>query len=340
MLQIKVEDVKKITYENVEPPSVGRNEALVKVHSVGICGSDMHVYLDENPVLKPPKVQGHEFGGIIKEMGSPFSGLEEGMKVVVNPVVNCGSCYYCKSGQSYLCERQSVIGGDLDGAMKEEISVPLANIVPLPDDFDLKYSPLIEPTSVAVHTVNGLIANGVRGSNVLIIGLGTVGLLIQQVCKMNGNRVIAMDIQEHSLNLSKKLGADLVLNARRENTIEKISEFLGDKKLDVVFDIVNSKHSLNVAVNAVRKQGRIIMVGIPPKNFEVDVIGILCKEIHVTGSYLYSDSEFRTAAEYVIQGKVDIKPLLSKTFPFENAAEGYEYKLTVPSIKVALVNKM
>jgi threonine dehydrogenase-like Zn-dependent dehydrogenase len=108
----------------------------------------------------------------------------------------------------------------------------------------------------------------------------------------------------------------------------------------VVFDIVNSKHSLNLAAGLVKKHGRIIMVGIPPKNFEVDVISILCKEINVTGSYLYTDAEFRTAAEYVTRGKVDFKPLLSKTFPFDRAAEAYEYKLNVPSIKVALVNRM
>jgi 2-desacetyl-2-hydroxyethyl bacteriochlorophyllide A dehydrogenase len=271
-------------------------------------------------------------------MPSAFPGLKEGMKVVINPVVSCGACYYCKSGKEYLCENLGVIGGELEGAMKEEIAVPLENIVPLPDSFDLAYSSLIEPATVAVHSVSGLVRNGVRKSTVLVIGLGTIGLLIQQVCALYGNTVIAMDVQDHSLEISKKLGADLTVNAKKEDPVKKISAYLGEKKLDVVFDDVNTKVTLNMAVGILKKQGEIIMVGIPPKNFEVNVIDILCKEIHVMGSYLYTDQEFRTAAGLVTGGKLNVKLLLSKSFPFERAAEAYEYKLTVPSIKVALSN--
>ena len=334
MLQVKLNKIKEIVYEQIDQPGKIRDgEAVIKVHSVGICGSDMHVYLGKNPVLSPPKIQGHEFGGTIKSISKPIKPLKEGIKVVINPVVNCGSCYYCRSGIEYLCEKQSVIGGDLEGAMKEEIVVPTKNVVPLPDSFDLMYAPLIEPTSVAVHSVNGI-----SNSNVVIIGLGTIGLLTQQVCKLNGNRVITIDVEDYPIKLSQKLGSDLTFNFKDADISGRIEEFLGGEKVDAVLDNVNSFATFKFAINVVKKHGKIVLVGIPPKNFEVNVIDLLCKEILVTGSYLYTDAEFRTAAQYAVKNKIKLEPLLTKYFPFEKAKEAYEYKMSTPSIKVTLVN--
>lgn len=333
MLKVIIKEVGKVIYEEVEPPKIREEEALIKVKAVGICGSDMHVYLGKNPVLAPPRVPGHEFGGIIKDIRSQNSELRIGMNVVVNPVINCGECYYCTNFMENLCEQQSVIGGDIEGAMKEEITVPLKNIIKLPDSFNILHSPLIEPTAVAVHTA-GMISN----SNIVIIGLGTIGLLIQQICKNNNNKVISLDIEDHPLELSKKLGANLVINFEDEDKIKKLKEFLGKEKIDVVIDVVCSYQTTSFALSIVRKCGRIIMVGIPTKNYEVDLIKILCNEIQLLSSYLYSDLEFKKAADYLIKEKVVFKPLLSKIFDLCDASEAFKYKLNNSIIKVILKN--
>jgi 2-desacetyl-2-hydroxyethyl bacteriochlorophyllide A dehydrogenase len=335
MLKVRVSDIKKISYEQVGPQQCDEDQAIIDVHTVGICGSDMHVYLGKNPVLKPPRVQGHEFGGTVKELRNDGGFIKKGDRVAVNPVVSCGKCYYCKRGEEYLCENAYVIGGEVEGAMQEEIAVPLKNLVVLPESFDLNFAPLIEPTSVAVHTVN---IRPVSNANVLIIGLGTIGILIQQVSMLNKNRVVSVDKTKYSLDLSKKFGAELTLNAQENNNVEKsIIDFLGEDKIDVVYDTVCSPKTIQMAINVVRKRGSIVVVGIAPKNFVVDVLGILCKEIKIFGSYLYTHKEYEKAAEYVINETIKVKELLSKTFSLKEAEKAYEYKLNVPSIKVAVV---
>jgi len=335
MLKVRVSDIKKISYERVGPQKCDDYQAIIDVHTVGICGSDMHVYLGKNPVLKPPRVQGHEFGGTVKDLGNGGGSIKKGDRVAVNPVISCGKCYYCKGGEEYLCENACVIGGEVEGAMQEEIVVPFKNLVVMPESFDLSYAPLIEPTSVAVHTVN---IRPVKNANILIIGLGTIGILIQQVSMLNNNRVISVDMKKYPLDMSTKFGAALTLNAQENNNVEKsLLDFSAEDKIDVVYDTVCSPKTFQMAINVVRKRGSVVVVGIAPNNFVVDVLGILCKEIGIFGSYLYTHKEYEMAAEYVINETIKVKELLSKTFSLREAEKAYEYKLNIPSLKVAVV---
>ncbi|MHB8277689.1 MAG: zinc-dependent alcohol dehydrogenase [Candidatus Humimicrobiaceae bacterium] len=333
MLKAIIKEIGKVVIEEVETPVINEEEALIKVKAIGICGSDMHVYAGKNPVLAPPRVPGHEFGGIIKNIKSKKTDLEAGMKVVVNPVINCGKCYYCKNSMEYLCENQSVIGGDIEGAMKEEITVPIKNVIKLPDSFDLLYSPLIEPTAVAVHTVSKI-----YNSNVLAIGMGTIGLLIQQICINNNNRLISLDIEDFPLELSKDLGADLSINFNDEDKLGKLNKFLNGRKIDSVIDTVCSYKTILFATDIVRKGGKVYMVGIPTKNYEVDVIKIVCNEVQIIPNYLYKDLEFIKAVDQIIEGKILFKPLLSKIFDLKDASSAFEFKDKNSTIKVILKN--
>ncbi|GIP30952.1 zinc-binding dehydrogenase [Paenibacillus sp. J2TS4] len=335
MLQVKLEAIRKVVCEDIPKPEAKESEAVVQVAAVGICGSDMHVYVGKNPVLQPPRVQGHEFGGIIKSINGDAGNLKVGMKVAVNPVINCKKCYYCTNGMEFMCEDgQVVIGGQIPGGMAEEIAVPLRNLVPLDEAFPLLHTAMIEPTAVAMHTADDL-----RNATVLIIGLGPIGLLCQQVCQLNGNSVIGVDISAHSLACSKQMGATFTVNSGESDFKDQIRQFLGDKKIDVVIDSVCNETTLKLAVDIVRKCGKIKMVGIPHKNFEVDVLGILLNEIELASSYLYSDEEFLRAARYISANKIDVEPMISKVFPLVQAQEAYEYKLNEPSLKVVLTNE-
>lgn len=336
MLQVKVIDICKIGYEKVPEPIMNSGEAIVDIASVGICGSDIHVFKGENPVLKPPLVQGHEFGGTISSISNlgREKNIKINKKVAVFPIINCGACFYCTKGLDHLCENQMIFdGGIFDGAMKEKIAVPIKNLVLLPDSFDLIYSSLIEPVAVAVH-----VADKIRSSNILIIGVGTIGLLIQQICKKNKNTVITLDINDNSLKNSSSLGADLVCDYLDPGCQKEINNFLGSKKIDIVIDCVGKENTLKSATDLVRKKGEVILVGVPKSNLKVDVVGILLKEITLKGSYIYSIKDFLIAKQYVVGGLVDLKKLDLKIFPLTKAEEGYKYKINNPSKKVLLVN--
>lgn len=338
MLQVKVKNIYEIEYEDIPEPILNPDEAIIKIASVGICGSDIHVFKGENPVLKPPVVQGHEFGGIIESIKGKGGrkNFKIGQKVSVFPTINCGKCFYCKKDLSHLCEKQKIFdGGSLDGAMKEKIAVPINNLFSLPDSFDLKYSALIEPVSVAVHATNEF-----KNSNILIIGIGTIGSLVQQVCKNNRNTIITSDINNNSLNRSINLGADFVCDFTGSEKKQKITEFLGKEKLDVVVDCVGRDETINFATDIVRKRGKIVLIGVPKKPLRINAVDLLLKEIELKGSYLYSLKDFIKAGEYIIKNLIDLESLNIKTFPLDKAKEGYEYKINNPPEKVLLVNNV
>jgi threonine dehydrogenase-like Zn-dependent dehydrogenase len=333
MLQAKIQDTRKIIYEQVAKPTLHPHQAILRVPAVGICGSDMHVYLGENPGIKPPHVAGHEFGGIILSLDGADTGFAVGEKVVVNPVVNCGACYYCKGHMEHMCSNQYVIGGQRDGAMAEEIAVPIANLIKLPDSFDMKYSPMIEPVSVVVHCLKGL-----TGLNVVVIGTGTIGLLALQLLKMNGNTVIAVDKNDFSLQMSKKLGSDVSLNSTDPELVRTIESSVFPGKIDLVVETVCSRGTLHFATTVVKKMGKVIVIGIPEKNFEVDILNILFNEITVVGSSLYLNSDFEEAKRLVVEEKINVKDLVTKTFPLDKSMDGFNFKLNSPAIKVILTN--
>jgi threonine dehydrogenase-like Zn-dependent dehydrogenase len=334
MLRVKIQEPRKIFYENIDPPVAGKDQALINISAAGICGSDMHIYLGKNPGIKPPHVSGHEFGGIIKAMNGSRSGFSVGDKVMINPCINCGTCYYCSNGMEHLCDNQSVIGGHIPGGMTEEIVVPLYNLIKLPADFDMTYSPMIEPVGIVVHCLKNIV-----NLNVLVIGLGTIGLCAQQVLKMNGCTVLGTDIDGLPLKVSKQLGADFVFNYNDPGKEQLIEDFLKGEKIDLVFETVCSPATLAFSSDVVRKKGKIIIVGIPEKNFTAPILNILFKEIEVEGTSLYRDENFKLAVEYVVEGAVDVKSIVSKIFPLAQAAEAFEYKLTQPSIKILLSNE-
>ena len=288
MLQIRVSAIGTVVCEDTAEPVPGEGEAIVEVRSVGICGSDMHVFKGENPIIKPPVVPGHEFGGVVRiVMSRNGSSFQVGDKVSVFPFVNCMKCYYCLKGQEHLCDNQTAFDGYLmDGAMKERIAVPLDNLVKLPDSFDIRYGALAEPLAVALHA-----AGAIRESNVLVLGSGPVGLFIQQVCKANGNKVIARDLEEYALAKSRRMGTDLALDFRDKEITDKIAAFAS--RLDIAVDCVVNEDSLRLAMNTLKKGGKLITVGVPKGYVPLDMVQILIHELTVGGSYLYTKEEFR-----------------------------------------------
>lgn len=331
MLQVKLNGIKDVVISEateLAPPEPGW--ATVETRAVGICGSEMHVYLGENPVLSPPRIQGHEFTGVIKAINGE-TDLKVGDRVTVNPVVACGECLTCRNGKRYLCDDAYVIGGEVTGAFAGEVYVPIRNLVPIADELSFLHGTLIEPTSVAVHTVGDL-----RDQTVLIIGQGAIGLLCLEAAIRNGNRVIAMDVSDEMLAISRQLGSVKTINSKTENAAEALKTFLGEEPLDAIIDAVCHPVTVDFSVQNVKKGGQIVWVGIPKEPFVYDEVTFLCKEIRLRTSYLYSEEDFALAKELVESGVIHADAIISKVFPFAEAADAYAYKLNTPSVKVVV----
>ena len=302
----------------IEKPEVKKGEVLIKVEACGICGSDVHGYLGVTGRRIPPMVMGHEFTGIVSALGEGVEDVSLGDRVVVYPARFCGRCDFCKVGLTNLCINRTIFGVmNVNGAMAEYVSVPRENILKLPENIDFVKGTFLEPLSVAYRTVKT--AGDILNRNILIVGAGTIGLLILQIVKIGGARtVVITDINDTRLGIAKRLGADLTLNPDREDIKALISQSIPDG-IDLAFEAVGLESTVNQALTILKNRGTCIFVGNSMKNITIDMQNIVTRELRILGTYTYTLGEFRESISLL--GKIDVETMLSKVVPLEEGPE-------------------
>src|SRR5215469_7728035 len=237
-------------------PVPGPDEVLIRVAACGICGSDVHGYDGSSGRRIPPIVMGHEAAGFIAKVGRRVTGLSEGDRVTFDSTVYCGECQPCLRGDINLCDRREVLGvscGDYHraGAFAEFVSVPARIIHKLPDGLAFEDAALLEAVAVALHAVS--LATIAPGSTALVVGAGTIGLLLQQALRVAGcSRVFVADPDRTRLTLSQKLGATETIS---EHVVERVKELTSDNGVDVVAEAVGKTESIATSIDCVRKGG-------------------------------------------------------------------------------------
>ena len=325
-LVIEAED--KFTYKDVPVPEIKDDEVLVKVRACGICGSDIPRVMNKG-VHFYPIIVGHEFGGDVVKVGSKVKNTGLGQRVTAAPLIPCGSCPECQKGNPAMCTHYSFIGSRQDGAMAEYVAVPARNLVPIADSVSYEQAAMIEPITVALH---GIERAGVMegGKSALVYGCGTIGMLTIQCLKAKGiERVYAIDIDEHKLEIAKKLGAYEVINSGKVDVVEYFNEH---GKVDFAFETAGVNFLQAQIIELVNKRGKIVYIGtahgdvkLPAKSFEQ----ILRSEIFVTGSWMsysapFPGSEWTAAAEYLAAGKIKTAELISHKFKLSDGIKAFE----------------
>lgn len=322
MIQARLIEIGKLQLEEVPIPTPGKGQVLLKVKKAGICGSDIHTFRGENPVRKPPLVLGHEVAGVVAKVGSGVGSIKEGERAVVIPYVSCGRCCYCLKSFTHLCSKLVTVGEMPNiGAYAEYMLLPSELLVLLSSQIDFEEAALIEPTAVAVHAIKQ--AELTSEAKVAILGAGTIGLLILQVVRLhNVDKVLITDVVPDKLQLAKEMGAHSTI----EFTKTALSFIRKDNLLsvfDTVFDCVASETTLKFALDLVKKGQRVIVVGIPSKPLKVEFIQLICNELVVQGTFLYSREDFIQARELIANREVDVHALISRTFPLTRIDEAF-----------------
>ena len=335
MLSFTLQSPGELIFDDIPEPVLKDNEALIEVKSVGICALDIAPYKGIDLELTPlPMVPGHEFGGIVKEIKGDTEKIKIGDKVAIYPLIPCGSCYYCNHGLRLSCEKQTFFGSQgLAGAMVERIAVPIDNCIKLPDGFDIRYAALIEPITVANHAIGKI-----KDSNIVIVGAGSIGMLMLEIAKTRNNKVIAIDIDENHLKLAKKLKADLALNFRDTEKNKKIESFLGKDMVDVVVLAFTCQDILDWAMETVRKYGSIINVATLDKRLEIDFWQLVIKAVTIRGVESYTFEEFEEAVRMIESGIIHTERIATKMFPISQSKEAYEFKAKKNPLKVIIIN--
>lgn len=319
-----------------EIPRAQKGEVVVKIAANGICGSDVHFFKEAklgNFVVTEPYIPGHEASGTVFEVGEGVKDFGIGDRVVIEPGIPCGFCKYCKSGRYNLCGKVKFLSAPpIDGTFCDYVSVDANFLFKIPDHLDLESAALVEPTAVAVHAVNR--AGRVSGATGVILGAGTIGLLVQQAFKSSGGGyTICVDILDSRLEKAKELGADMTVNPLKDNMdLSSIS--------DIVFETAGSSITTGQLINIAKPGGRIVQVGWPEtQKVLMDIAAFLDKELTYAGVNRYANA-YPTAITWIADNRIKVKEVVSHRFTFDNAVEAFEHARDNPSetIKVLVVN--
>lgn len=310
----------------VAVPEPGLAEILIRVAACGICGSDVHGYDGSSGRRIPPIVMGHEAAGTVAGFGAEVSGFSVGDRVTFDSTVYCGECAYCARGEINLCDRRQVLGvscGDYRraGAFAEFVSVPARIVHRLPDNLPFAEAAMLEAVAVALHAVSLVPVSS--GSNALVVGAGTIGLLLQQALRVAGcSRVYVTDVDHARLQRSRELGATAAVPAGPD-IVDRILESTGGTGVDIAVEAVGNAETVNTAISSVRKGGTVVLVGNISPQVNMPLQKIVTRQIRLQGSCA-SAGEYPRAIGLMSSGAIRVGPLISAVAPLEEGPQWFE----------------
>lgn len=314
----------EITFHEIPIPEAGEGQVLVRIHMIGICGSDIHVYHGKHPFTKYPVTQGHEVSGEIMALGKDVEGFTIGQKVTIEPQVYCGKCYPCTHGKYNLCEELKVMGFQTTGTASHYFAVDASKVTPIPENMGYEEGAMIEPLAVAVHAVRR--AGDVAGLKIAVIGAGPIGNLVAQTAKgMGAAQVMVTDVSDYRLRLAKECGADFVVNTKDKEFGAAMLESFGPDKADIIYDCAGNDITINQAIRCARKGSTIILVAVFADMAKADLAVLNDHELDMNTTMMYRHEDYVKAIEMVEDGKIFLRPLMSRVFPFDQFKQAYEY---------------
>ena len=256
-----------IELEDIPQPEPVEGESLIKMRAVGVCGSDFEGFLGKTGRRTPPMVMGHELSGSV-EIADKNSKFKNGDKVVVQPKLYCGKCAFCQQGLTNLCPGAEFFGVmTKNGAMAEYLAVPEKCLFPVKEDIDYREASMVEPLAVSYRAAYQLSDDTIKNAHyTLVVGAGTIGLLILQMLKLRGARnLIVSDLSDHRLDIAKGLGAEFAINPEKEKFLSRIEEITENAKVDISIEAVGFEASVSHALNALKNRGTNVWVGMAQK---------------------------------------------------------------------------
>ncbi len=338
---VKAKSQEGIWLADVERPTIGPNDVLIKVKRTAICGTDIHIYnWDEwaQKTIPVPMTVGHEFSGEIVEIGSEInpahSKLKIGDRVSVEGHVTCGYCRNCRAGQRHLCRNTMGIGVDRPGAFAEYISAPAFNVYRLPDDISDDLGAIFDPFGNAVHTA---LAFDLVGEDVLITGAGPIGIMAAGVAKFVGARhVVVTDINDYRLDLAHKMGATRTVNVLNDNLRDVMSDLGMTEGFDVGLEMSGVPTAFSSMLDTMNHGGHIAMLGIMPSGAGIDWEKVIFKGLEIKGIYGREMFETWYKMGSLLQAGLDLSPILTHRFPANDFQKGFDIMRAGQSGKVIL----
>jgi threonine 3-dehydrogenase len=318
-------------------PVVGHNDVLIRIRKTAICGTDMHIYnWDEwaQKTIPVPMHVGHEYVGTVEAMGSEVRGLRIGQRVSGEGHIVCGHCRNCRAGRRHLCRNTVGVGVNRPGAFAEYLVIPAVNAFPIPDDIPDEIAAILDPFGNAAHTA---LSFDLVGEDVLITGAGPIGIMAAAICRHVGARhVVITDVNDYRLDLAKKMGAHRTVNIQREKLADIMPSLNMVEGFDVGLEMSGVPAAFRDMLDVMNHGGKIAMLGIPPGDMAIDWTKIIFKGLTLKG--IYGREMFETWYKMIamIQGGLDLTPMITHRFDVKDYLEGFRTMGSGKSGKVVL----
>jgi len=319
MKAIHIERPGRVSLVNKEKPVPGEAEVLLKILYVGFCGSDLSTYLGKNPMVDYPRVPGHEITAIIEGLGQGVpSEFQAGETVTVVPYTSCGECPSCLRGRSNACQFNQTLGVQRDGAMQEYLAVPWRKVLKAPS-LGARELAMVEPLTVGFHAIE----RGRVGSSdvVAVLGCGMIGAGAIVHAVQKGKSVIAVDIDEHKLELASRLGATHTLNSGISELHSELESLTDGRGPDVVVEAAGNPLTYRAAVDVVAFTGRVVCIGYAGSEVSFATKLFVQKEMDIMGSRNATAEDFINVINYLERGTFPLDSMLSRMIKAEEAAE-------------------
>ena len=315
---VKKEPMKGIWMQDVPVPEMGVNDVLIKIKKTAICGTDLHIYKwDEwsQKTIKTPMTIGHEYVGVVEKIGAGVRNIKVGDRVTGEGHIACGHCRNCRRGLQHICENSIGVGVNRDGAFAEYLCIPESNVVKLDPRISDDMAAIMDPFGNATHTA---LSFPLLGEDVLITGAGLIGTMATGIAKFAGAKnIVVTDLSEYRLEIAKKMGATLTVNATKGETVAGAMEQLGIRGFDVGLEMSGAPVAFRDMVAHMYNGSKIAQLGILPPTTTVDWSEIIFKALTIKGIYGREMWETWYKMEQMLLSGLDLTPVITHQFPID-----------------------
>ncbi|MGG5372371.1 NAD(P)-dependent alcohol dehydrogenase [Enterococcus sp. AZ196] len=320
----------KMVIKDTAIPEPKEHEVLIKVGDVGICGSDVHGF-QHGPYIPPKDPNqtiglGHEVAGVVEKVGNGVTNFKIGDRVCIEPGVPCYKCEFCMEGHYNVCPDVDFMATqpNYKGALTNYLAHPADMTYHLPDNMTIVEGALVEPAAVGIHATE--MAGELLGKKVVILGSGCIGLMTVQSAKLMGaSEIVVIDVLQNRLDKAKELGATAIFDGRDEQLIEKVKEIVGKYGADVVFETAGAIPTAKMALQLVKRRGKVMIVGTIPGDTPIDFLKIN-REVSIQTVFRYANDYPKTIS-MISKGDFDVLSMADKYFDYENTQEAFEFSV-------------
>ncbi len=326
-----------IWIEDVPRPTIGPNDLLIKIKKTAICGTDVHIYNWDawaQKTIPVPMVTGHEFVGVVAEVGSAVRGYRAGDRVSGEGHLTCGHCRNCRAGKRHLCRNTEGVGVNRHGCFGEYLAIPAENAFPIPDSIPDEVASIFDPFGNATHTA---LSFDLVGEDVLITGAGPIGVMAVAIAKHVGARhVVISDVNDYRLELARKMGATRAVNVTKQSIPQVMSELGMKEGFDVGLEMSGNAQAFQSMIEAMNHGGKISMLGIFAEPVAIDWSKVIFKGLHLKGIYGREMYETWYKMTSMLQSGLDISPVITHRFHVDDSLKAFEIMRSGQSGKVIL----